>query len=83
MFYRRTEKRRSNAATRELPRAEARKAFSAQANEQATLQFEAFLWSNQGDLSKIDSAHRYAYRDPVLRLESSRAGEMCVWLLLA
>ena len=30
-------------------------AFSAPANEQATFQFEAFLWSNQGDLSKVDA----------------------------
>jgi multiple sugar transport system substrate-binding protein len=30
-------------------------AFSAPANEQATFQFEPFLWSNQGDLSKVDS----------------------------
>lgn len=30
-------------------------AFSAQANEQATFQFEAFLWSNQGDLSHVDA----------------------------
>lgn len=30
-------------------------AFSAPTNEQATFQFEAFLWSNQGDLSKIDA----------------------------
>ncbi len=31
-------------------------AFSAPANEQATFQFEPFLWSNQGDLSKVDSS---------------------------
>ena len=31
-------------------------AFSAPANEQATFQFEPFLWSNQGDLAKIDAA---------------------------
>ncbi|GCF09792.1 ABC transporter substrate-binding protein [Dictyobacter arantiisoli] len=31
-------------------------AFSAPANEQATFQFEPFLWSNNGDLSKIDSS---------------------------
>nr|HET6901949.1 extracellular solute-binding protein [Ktedonobacteraceae bacterium] len=30
-------------------------AFSAQANEQATFQFEPFLWSNQGDLSQVAS----------------------------
>lgn len=30
-------------------------AFSAQANEQATFQFEPYLWSNGGDLSKVDS----------------------------
>lgn len=30
-------------------------AFSAQANEQATFQFEPFLWSNQGDLSHVDA----------------------------
>lgn len=30
-------------------------AFSAPANEQATFQFEPFLWSNKGDLSTIDS----------------------------
>lgn len=35
-------------------------AFSAPANEQATFQFEAFLWSNQGDLSKIDSTQSVA-----------------------
>lgn len=29
-------------------------AFSAPANEQATFQFEPFLWSNNGDLSKVD-----------------------------
>ncbi len=29
--------------------------FSATADEQATFQFEPFLWSNQGDLAKIDS----------------------------
>jgi multiple sugar transport system substrate-binding protein len=31
-------------------------AFSAPANEQATFQFEPFLWSNNGDLSKVDSS---------------------------
>jgi len=31
-------------------------AFSAPANEQATFQFEPFLWSNNGDLSKIDAS---------------------------
>jgi multiple sugar transport system substrate-binding protein len=31
-------------------------AFSATADEQATFQFEPFLWSNGGDLSKIDSS---------------------------
>ncbi|HEX7736728.1 MAG TPA: sugar ABC transporter substrate-binding protein [Ktedonobacteraceae bacterium] len=35
-------------------------AFSAPANEQATFQFEAFLWSNQGDLSKVGSAQSVA-----------------------
>lgn len=35
-------------------------AFSAPSNEQATFQFEAFLWSNQGDLSKIDSPQSVA-----------------------
>lgn len=30
-------------------------AFSAQANEQATFQFEPFLWSNKGDLSQVDA----------------------------
>jgi multiple sugar transport system substrate-binding protein len=30
-------------------------AFSAPANEQATFQLEAFLWSNQGDLSKVNA----------------------------
>jgi multiple sugar transport system substrate-binding protein len=30
-------------------------AFSAPANEQATFQLEAFMWSNQADLSKVDS----------------------------
>ncbi len=35
-------------------------AFSAQANEQATFQFEAFLWSNGGDLSDIDSSQGLA-----------------------
>ncbi|MBV9228979.1 MAG: sugar ABC transporter substrate-binding protein [Chloroflexi bacterium] len=35
-------------------------AFSAPANEQATFQFEAFLWSNQGDLSKISAPESVA-----------------------
>jgi multiple sugar transport system substrate-binding protein len=35
-------------------------AFSAPANEQATFQFEPFLWSNQGDLSKVDSQQSLA-----------------------
>ena len=35
-------------------------AFSAQANEQATFQFEPFLWSNQGDLSQISSPQSLA-----------------------
>jgi len=35
-------------------------AFSAPANEQATFQFEPFLWSNNGDLSKVDSAQSVA-----------------------
>jgi multiple sugar transport system substrate-binding protein len=30
-------------------------AFSASADEQATFQYEAYLWSDQGDLSKVDS----------------------------
>jgi multiple sugar transport system substrate-binding protein len=35
-------------------------AFSTPANEQATFQFEPFLWSNQGDLSKVDSQQSLA-----------------------
>lgn len=35
-------------------------AFSAPANEQATFQLEAFLWSNQADLSKVDSQQSVA-----------------------
>lgn len=35
-------------------------AFSAPANEQATFQFEPFLWSNQGDLSQVNSAQSVA-----------------------
>lgn len=35
-------------------------AFSATADEEATFQFEPFLWANQGDLSKIDSAQGVA-----------------------
>lgn len=35
-------------------------AFSAPNNEQATFQYEPFLWSNQGDLSKIDSPQSVA-----------------------
>lgn len=35
-------------------------AFSAPANEQATFQFESFLWSNQGDLSKINAPESQA-----------------------
>jgi multiple sugar transport system substrate-binding protein len=35
-------------------------AFSAPADEQATFQFEPFLWSNQGDLSKVDSPQSVA-----------------------
>lgn len=31
-------------------------AFSAPADEQATFQFEPFLWSNQGDLSEVSSS---------------------------
>ncbi len=31
-------------------------AFSAPADEQATFQFEPFLWSNQGDLSQVSSS---------------------------
>lgn len=35
-------------------------AFSAPANEQATFQLEAFLWSNQGDLSKVNASQSVA-----------------------
>lgn len=35
-------------------------AFSAPANEQATFQLEALLWSNQGDLSKVNSPQSVA-----------------------
>lgn len=35
-------------------------AFSAPANEQATFQLEAFMWSNQADLSKVDSQQSVA-----------------------
>jgi multiple sugar transport system substrate-binding protein len=35
-------------------------AFSAPANEQATFQFEPFLWSNQGDLSQVGSPQSVA-----------------------
>ncbi len=35
-------------------------AFSATADEEATFQFEPFLWSNQGDLSQIDSSQSVA-----------------------
>ncbi|HEY0753787.1 MAG TPA: sugar ABC transporter substrate-binding protein [Ktedonobacteraceae bacterium] len=35
-------------------------AFSAPADEQATFQFEPYLWANQGDLSHIDSAQGVA-----------------------
>lgn len=35
-------------------------AFSAPADEQATFQFEPYLWGNQGDLSHVDSAQGVA-----------------------
>lgn len=35
-------------------------AFSAPNNEQATFQFEPYLWSNKGDLSHVDSAESVA-----------------------
>ena len=35
-------------------------AFSATADEEATFQYEPFLWSNQGNLSQIDSAKAVA-----------------------
>jgi multiple sugar transport system substrate-binding protein len=46
-------------------------AFSAQANEQATFQFEPFLWSNQGDLSHVDSQQSVAALQVLTNLVSS------------
>jgi multiple sugar transport system substrate-binding protein len=46
-------------------------AFSAQANEQATFQFEPFLWSNQGDLSHVDSQQSVAALQVLTNLVTS------------
>ncbi len=53
-------------------------AFSVPNDEQATFQFEPYLWSNQGDLSKVDSSQSVAALQVLTNLVSSGSASKAV-----
>ncbi len=53
-------------------------AFSVPNDEQATFQFEPYLWSNQGDLSKVDSPQGVAALQVLTDLVSSGSASKAV-----
>lgn len=53
-------------------------AFSVPNDEQSTFQFEPFLWSNQGDLSKVDSSQSVAALQVLTDLVSSGSASKAV-----
>ncbi len=53
-------------------------AFSVPADEQATFQYEPFLWSNQGDLSKVDSPQAVAALQTLASFVSNKSASKAV-----